>query len=99
MATSDALEVLERGLGVVDEVRIGLDDPHRLSVLHPVEGVDAAAFPTDARRRVLGRLDLGDQPAGRWIPAGKVDASTFPDHAATSVATDQVARTERLAVG
>ena len=66
---------------------------------HEVDGTDAATLAADAELRLLVHLDLGDQPARRRIPAGELDAGRLPDHAASSVAPDEVARPEGPAVG
>ena len=68
-------------------------------VLHPAEGVDAEGVAADAQFRLLGHLDLGDQAARRRIPAGELDAGGLADHAASSVAPDEILRPQRLAVG
>src|SRR5918995_2719098 len=49
--------------------------------------------------RLLGHLDLGDQGAGRRIPPGELDAGGLPDQTASSVAPDEIFRSQRLAVG
>ena len=36
--------------------------------------------PRETDLRLLVHLDLGDQPAGRRIPSGEVDAGGLPDH-------------------
>jgi len=68
-------------------------------VLHPAEGMDAAAVPADAQLRLLGHLGLGDQGAGRRIPPGELDAGCLADQTASSITSDQVFRPQRLAVG
>ena len=49
--------------------------------------------------RLLGHLDLGDQPARRRIPPGELDAGGLADQAASAVAPDEILRPQRLAVG
>ena len=61
--------------------------------------MDAEGVLAEAPFRLLGHLDLGDQPARRRIPAGEVDAGCFADHAASAVAPDEIFRPQRLAVG
>ena len=46
----------------------------------------------DAEFRLLGQLDLGDQGAGRRIPAGELDAGCLADQAASSVAPGEIFR-------
>ena len=65
----------------------------------PIEGIDADAVATEAELRLLVHLDLGDHPAGRGIQPGEVDAGRLADQAASSVAADEVLRSERRAVG
>ena len=60
-------------------------------------GADAVA--TEAELRLLVHLDLGDHPAGRRIQPGEVDAGCLADQAASSVAADEVLRSERRAAG
>ena len=43
-----------------------------------------------------GHLDFGDQPARCRIPPG-IDAGSFADHTASSVAPDDISRAQRLA--
>ena len=52
-----------------------------------------------AQFRLLRHLDLGDQVADRRIPSGELDAGCLADHAASSVASDEVLRAQRPAVG
>src|SRR5207237_9367610 len=44
-------------------------------------------------------LDLGDHPAGRGIQPGEVDAGCLADQAASSVAADEVLRSDRGVAG
>ena len=53
----------------------------------------------DPQLRLLRHLDLGDQVAHRRIPPGELDARCLADHAASSVASDEILRAQRLAVG
>jgi len=50
---------------------------------------------TEAELWLLLHLDLGDHPAGRGIQPGEVDAGCLADQAASSVAADEVLRSER----
>src|SRR5207302_9906580 len=43
--------------------------------------------------------DLGAQGAGRRLPSGELDAGRLADHAAASVAPDEVVRPQGRAVG
>ena len=92
-------QIAQGGLAARPELLLGRDDPDRLPILHPVEAVDAGGVVTDARRRLLGQLDLGDQVAPRRIPARELDAGRLADQAASSVAPDEIPRPQRLAVG
>ena len=96
---SASLEFAQGGLAAGPELLLGRDHPERLPILHPVEAVDAGGVVTDARRRLLGQLDLGDQVAPRRIPARELDAGRLADHAASSIAPDEIPRAQRLAVG
>jgi hypothetical protein len=49
--------------------------------------------------RLLGHLDFGDQVADGRIPSGEFDAGCLADQAASSVATDDILRPQRAAVG
>ena len=95
---------------VGSDVLFGHHDPHRPAfrvdhlavadlVLHPAEGMDADGVVADAPLRLLGHLDLGDQVARRRIPPGELDAGCLADQAASSVASDEILRPQRLAVG
>ena len=92
-------QIAQCGLAARPELLLGHDDPHRPPILHPVEAVDARGVVTDALRRLLGHLDLGDQVAPRRIPPRELDAGCFTDDAASSVAPDEILRPQRLAVG
>ena len=74
-------------------------DPERPSALRPVDGTDATALAAQADLRLLVHLDLGDHPAGRRIQPGEVDAGGLADQAASSVAADEILRSERRVVG
>ena len=74
-------------------------DPVRPSALLPVDGTDATTLGAHADLRLLVHLDLGDQVAGRRVPPGEVDAGRLADQAASSVAPDEVLRSQRRVVG
>ena len=92
-------EVVQGGVAGVLDVPFLEHDPIRPAALRPVDGTDAAALATHADLRLLVHLDLGDHPAGRRIQPGEVDAGGLADQAASSVAADEVLRSERRAVG
>ncbi len=92
-------ELAQGGLAAGPGLLLGRDHAERLPVLHLVEAVDAGGVVTDARRRLLGQLDLGDQVAPRRIPARELDAGRLADDAAPSVAPGEIPRAQRLAVG
>src|SRR5262245_22271674 len=52
----------------------------------------------DAPLRLLGRLEDGHQPALRCGPPRGVDAGVLADHAAPSVAPDEILRAQRSTV-
>jgi hypothetical protein len=78
---------------------LGQDDPVRPSAPARVDGTDATASGAEAEHRFLPGLDLRDQVAGRGVPPGELDAGDLADEAAPAVATDQVPRSQRRAVG
>jgi hypothetical protein len=84
------------GLAGVFAVLFGQYDPERPSVSHPA---DATTLAAHAELRLLVHLDLGDHPAGRGIQPGEVDAGCLADQAASSVASDEILRSERRVVG
>ena len=103
-------EIAQGGLAAGPELLFGHHDPHRPPilvdhlavadlVLQPADAVDARLVAADAQLRLLGHLDLGDQVASRRIPPGELDAGCFTDQAAPSVASDEVLRPQRPAVG
>ena len=92
-------QIAQGRLAARPDLPLGRDDPYRLPVLQPAEAVDAGGVVTNALRRFLGRLDLGDQVAPRRIPAGELDAGCSTDDASSSVASDEVLRSQRVAVG
>ena len=53
----------------------------------------------DAPRRLFGHLGLGNQVADGRIPPREVDAGFLADQAAAAVASDEVLRPQRTAVG
>ena len=89
-----------RGVAGVFDLPFGEHDPVSAPRLprRPM-ACDAAAVAAEAELRLLVHLDLGDHPAGRRIQPGEVDAGRLADHAASSVAADEILRPERRAVG
>ena len=81
------------------ELPLGHDDPHRASVLQPLQAMDARRVVANTPRRFLGHLDLGDQVALGRIPSRELDAGGPTDDASSSVASDEILRPQRLAVG
>ena len=104
-------EIAQRRLVRGSDVRFGQHDPYRPAlrvddltvadlVLHPADGMHAEGVVADAPSpAVLGQLDLGDQAARCRIPPRELDAGRFTDQTASSVAPDEIFRSQRLAVG
>jgi hypothetical protein len=91
-------ELVQGRLVALLHLRLDQHHPHA-AVLESTERVDAPLAVADAPRGLAGHLDLGDQVAGRRIPAHEVDAGLLADQAATAVAADEVRRPQRSAVG
>src|SRR6202021_3687326 len=72
---------------------------HALPVLQFAEAMDSLGVTADAPLRLAGHLDLGNQVAGGRIPPREVDTGFLADQAATAVASDEVLRPQRAAVG
>src|SRR5688572_16030577 len=105
----EALADIAQGGFAGSDVRLGQHDPHfptlRVDhlaaldlVLDLADGMHARGCATNARFRLLGHLDLGEQGAGCRIPARELDAGRLADQAASSVAPDEILRPKRLAV-
>src|SRR5262249_61747345 len=60
--------------------------------------MDANGVVAEAPFRLLGHLDLGGQPAHRWIPSSKLNAGCFTDQPPSPVAPDEIIRPQRLAI-
>ena len=88
-------EILQGGLSGVFEVLFGQRDPYEPGVRRPADATTLA----QAELRLLGHLDLGDQPAPRRIPPRELDAGCLTDDAASAVAPDEVLRSKRPVVG
>ena len=72
---------------------------HALPVVQLAQGIDALLTKADAPRRLVGHVDLGNQVAGGRIPPREIDTGFLPDQAATAIASDEVLRPQRTAVG
>ena len=83
-------DITQGGFACGSDVLFGHHDPNRPAVcvdhlavadlvLRPAEGMHAAGVVADAQFRLLGQLDLGDQGAGRRIPAGELDSGCLAD--------------------
>src|SRR5260221_12245092 len=92
-------EIMQRRLAGLSEVLFGHHDPHRSPVLWPGQGMEASTLAADAPLRLLVDLDLGGQAAGRRVPPREPDAGRLADQTASSVASDEILRPQRLAVG
>ena len=91
-------EIAQGGFAGAVKLLFGHQDPHR-PILQPAEAMEAESVVAKAPCRLFGDLDLGDEVADCRIPAGKLDAGCFADQAAASVASDEIFRPQRLAVG
>ena len=87
-------EIVQGGLSGVLELRFGQCDPNEPFVRRAADSTTLA----QAERRLLGHLDLGDHPASRGIQPDEVDSDCLTDHAASSVAADEVLRSKRRVV-
>ena len=87
-------EILQGGLIGAVQVRLDQGDAHPSSFRRA-----DATTATQAELRLLLHLDLGVDPARRRIPARELDAGRLAHDAAAPVATDQVVRPQRCAVG
>ena len=103
-------EVAQRGFAGGPELPFGHHDTHRSAigvnnlavadlVFHPADAMEADGVVADAPFRLFCELDLGDQVAHGRIPSGECDAGGLADQAAPAVATDEILRPQRLAVG
>ncbi len=103
-------QIAQGGLAAGPDVPLGQGDAYRPPihvdhlavadlVLEPADAVDAEGVVPDAQFRLLAHLDLGDQVAPRRIPPRELDAGCAPDHAAPSVAADEILRPQRPALG
>src|SRR5438552_15987488 len=87
-------DVLQGGL--IGVVQVGHDE----SDAHPsILGWADATTATQAEFGHLLHLDLGNDPARGWIPAREIDSGRLAHIAAAPVATNQIGRPHRCAVG
>ena len=108
---SASLKIVQSGLlTVLRDPLFGQHNPRRPAlavddlavddlVLHLADGMGALGIGADAQLRLLCHLDLGDQAAGRGIPAREPDSGCLANQAARPVTADEVLRPQRLAVG
>ncbi len=92
-------KLVQRGLAGVVEVGFGQDDPNRLAGLPSTDGVGADAVAAKAELRLFVHLDLGDEPTGRRVQPGEVDAGGLAGSAASSVTADQILRSQGGVIG
>src|SRR5437762_13677837 len=92
-------QIAQGGLTRVFNVPFSYQHAHEPWLLQLAEGVATKGVVVDAPFRLLGQLNLGDQGARRRLPSGELDAGRLADHAAPSVAPDEVVRPEGRAVG
>ncbi len=92
-------EVFEGGIAVVFDLLLDEHDAIRPSALLAVDRTDATTLGADADLRLLFHLDFRDHPARRRVPSDEVDAGRLADHAASSVAPDEVLGSERRVDG
>jgi hypothetical protein len=59
-------------------------------VFLPAKGMDTKFCAMDAQGRLLRHLAVGKNAAGRRIPSSKLNASSFADQTAASIATDEI---------
>src|SRR5690348_2919089 len=70
-----------------------------VSTLQSPDRMGANGVVAKAPSRLLGCLDLSNQPALRWIPSGVLDPGCLTNHAAPSIAADKIFSPHRAAVG
>ena len=92
-------DIAQGGFAVESQLRFGQHDAGRPAILHLADRMDAERVLVKPPLRLLGHLDLGDQPARRRIPPGELDAGCLANQAAAAVAPDEISRAERLTVG
>src|SRR5262249_20147464 len=78
---------------------LGQPDARSLRILQLADRMGTHGVVTEAPLRLRRRLDLGDQPARRRIPSGKLDSGSFSDETASPVAPDEIFRPYVLSVG
>src|SRR6202167_3774305 len=68
-------------------------------VRFPAKGMDTKCCAMDAQWRLLRHLGLGENAAGRSIPSSKLNARSFADHTAASIAPGEIACPQRRTIG
>src|SRR6202012_1988853 len=53
----------------------------------------------NAQWRLLRHFGFGENAAGRRVPSSKLNAGSFADHAAASIASDKIACPQRCTIG
>lgn len=91
-------QIGQRGLAARSDLPLSHDHAEPLSVLQSLEAVNANRIVTDAGRRLLGHLDLGDQVAPSRVPSREVDSGRFADQAATAIAPNEILRPDRRTI-
>src|SRR5580692_11545086 len=103
-------QIAQRGLGRGVDILFSHHDVYRTFVgkdylavanfvLLPAKGMDTKCCAMDTQWRLLRHLGLGENAAGRRIPSSKLNASSFADQTASSIAPDEIACAQRRAIG
>src|SRR5262249_19737148 len=72
-------------------------DPCSPLTVQLADGVGPNGVGAESPFRLVGALDLGNQPAHRRIPSGKLDPGCFADQTASSIAADEILRAQASA--
>src|SRR3981189_3368711 len=103
-------EIAQRGLGRGADILFSHHDAYGTFpgkdylavanfVLLPSEGMDTKGCALDPQWRPLRHLGLGEHAAGRRIPSSKLNAGSFADQTAASIAPDEIACPQRRTIG
>jgi len=92
-------KVVQGRLAALPDLLLGRHHPHELAVLEFREAMDALVITAHAPVRLVGHRGLGNQVADGRVPAREVDPGFLADQATTAVASDEVLRSQRTAVG